>query len=71
MEVFYMELKNLICAIEQADGYIVEEIILALQRRYQKLYPEWEIQFISVPREDSEERKRILERILQMEDLRK
>ena len=66
-----MELKNLICAIEQADGYIVEEIILALQRRYQKLYPEWEIQFISVPREDSEERKRILERILQMEDLRK
>ena len=63
-----VQMQALIQTIEQADGELVDEIIQALQRRYQKLYPQWEVMFLSVPREDCEERRRILERIFQMED---
>lgn len=62
-----MELQMLLSAIEQADGCIIDEIIDALRRRYHTLFPDYEIIFLSLPRSDREERKRILELILKME----
>ena len=62
-----MELKTLLSAIAQADGYALDEIIDALQCRYQSLYPGEEIVFLSLPRHDWEERKRILDLIVKME----
>ena len=62
-----MEMPELITAIEQADGYIIDEIISALQRRCRNLYPDEEIIYLSLPRHDHKERRRILESILRME----
>jgi len=65
-----MELQLLLSAIEQADGNIIDEIIDALRHRYHTIYPDEEIVFLSLPRYDSQERKRILELILKMEERR-
>jgi len=62
-----MELQTLITAIEQADGLTIDEIIDALRRRYQKLYPDEEIIFLSLPRNDRSERRRILEYLPNLE----
>ena len=62
-----MEMPELITAIEQADGYIIDEIISALQRRCRNLYLDEEIIYLSLPRHDHKERRRILESILRME----
>ena len=53
--------------IERADDLEIGEVIQAVIRRYQKIYPEWEAIFLTIPRNDPEERKRIMEMILSIE----
>lgn len=53
-------LQNVLKAIEQADDVILSEIVKAVVRRNDRLHPESETVFLSLPREDGEERRRLL-----------
>ena len=41
--------------MEYADGYEIDQLLNALRRRYQRLYPDWEVLFISRPKQSQEE----------------
>lgn len=49
--------KRLIKRMEYADGYEIDELLNALRRRYQRLYPDWEVLFISRPKLSPEEQR--------------
>lgn len=49
--------KRLIKRMEYADGYEIDELLNALRRRYQRLYPDWEVLFISRPKQSQEEQR--------------
>ena len=42
------ETGNLIAAIEEADGYMMNEIVKAVVRWYAKAYPDWDVSFLSL-----------------------
>lgn len=48
--------KRLIKRIENADGYEIDEILNAFRRRYRKLHPDWEVLFLSLPKQDQQKR---------------
>lgn len=43
--------------IETADGYEIDELLNAVKRRYDRLYPDSEILFLSFPRHDAAQRE--------------
>ena len=62
-----MDPTILISAIEQADGILLDLIADAVRNRYHALYPDEEIIFLSLPRHDYAERRRILELLPHMD----
>lgn len=50
-------LTELIERIESASQEEIDAIIDALQNRYKRLFPEWEVAFLSVPTGNPENRK--------------
>lgn len=46
-------------AIENASDEEITEIIAALIRRYSRLHPEWEILFLSLPKEPTQRRRQL------------
>ena len=55
------KLETILEDIKQADDYEIYEIVTAAMDRYREVYPEWEIMYLAVPKNNPEERKRILE----------
>lgn len=47
--------KRMIKRMEYADGYEIDQLLNALRKRYQRLYPDWEVLFISRPKQSQEE----------------
>ena len=60
-------LAGVLDRISHADDIEINEIIQAVIRRYQRVYPGWEVVFLALPKNDPEERKRLLESILAFE----
>lgn len=59
--------KILISQITQADDVEITEIIRAVIRRYTLVYPEWEVMFLSVPREANARREQLEEMLRLLE----
>ena len=59
-----MSLENVLAYIQQADDDEINQIIDALTARYSRVYPDREVAFLSLPRNDRERRRRILEFVL-------
>jgi len=57
-------INSLLKMIEEADESRISEIIGAVIRRYNTLYPDWEVFFYSVPRKNSEERRKAVDALL-------
>lgn len=55
-----ISLEELIAGIEAADHEEMDAIIDALQSRYKQLFPDWEVAFLSLPRENRREQARLL-----------
>ena len=53
--------------IESANDAETDQIVQAVIRRYGTIYPGWEIIFLSLPKDDAVQRRRMLENILQLE----
>lgn len=49
--------------IEQADAGEIDEIIMGLLKCYRKLYPDYELVVISLPKNNREERNAEIDRI--------
>ena len=64
-----LTLARVIKFIQQADDYQVNEIINTLQDRYRKVYPDWEVVFLSLPKNSPEERKNIIDYFLKFENM--
>ena len=55
-----MELKNALTRINTATDRELTEIVLAILARYDALFPEEEVFFLSLPKYDKSEREAIL-----------
>ena len=53
-----ISLEKLLLRIEYAEHEEIDPIMDALQRRYKRLFPDWEIVFLSVPTENEEATKK-------------
>ena len=54
--------------ISDADSLELSEIAQAVMKRYAALFPEYEVAFLSLPRNDPEKRFEILRRICDLEE---
>ena len=50
--------------IRQADDSQISTIIQALVSRYGEVYPDWDVTFLSLPKNDPEERKNLIQHFL-------
>lgn len=62
----HKEVEVILRMIETADDGALSEIVRAVLRRYAKLFPEEEVVFLSIPKQDMQERRRILELALRL-----
>lgn len=62
----FMELYEVLRRIEESDDLEISEIIRAVIQRYHVCFPDWEIIFLSLPRNDPQERERGLEELLSL-----
>lgn len=60
-----ISLEELIDRIEAADHDEIDAIIDALQSRYKRLFPDWEVAFLSVPGNNRREQARLLIEFIQ------
>ena len=61
-----MELRDVLDFIENAEDFEMSEIVKAALRRNDWLNPELETVFLTLPREDTEQRRRILESTVEL-----
>ena len=54
-------LQEVLSYIGQSSDHEIHEIMKAVQSRYSTRYPDWEVIYISCPRNDPKERDRTLE----------
>lgn len=58
-----MDADEVIRAIEQTDSENIQDVIDAVMKRYQILFPEWQVVFYSARREELEDPESIAMRI--------
>ena len=61
-----MDTEKLLSQIHQADGAALDDIAKALTDRYNTLFPDHEILYLALPKDDPKERKRLLKLIQKM-----
>ena len=59
-----LTLAKVLKFIHQADDSQVSDIIQALVSRYKEVHPDWEITFLSLPKNNSTERENIIQYFL-------
>ena len=52
--------------IEDANDWQISEIIHTTVHRFNQLFPDWDVSFLSLPKNDPAERERMLQAILQL-----
>ena len=48
--------SSVLAAIEQADDTQISQIIRAVIRRYSFIFPDWDVLFLSIPKDPSQRR---------------
>lgn len=66
-------MEDVIEKIENATDFEMDTIIDAIVCRYARVYPDWEVMFLSVPQKNIRERKKALRELIEWfeNDLRK
>ena len=52
--------------IEQADDIQISRVIQSVIRRYDRIYPDHDVVFLSLPKNDPQERRQVLQGALDM-----
>ena len=63
-----MSVEKLRRQISNADIAQIDILLEAAFARKRELYPQWDIQYMALPKDDWEERRKILEFALEMEN---
>ena len=58
------DLDRVLTFIRKADDRQINEIIQALIARYGEVYPNWDVTFLSLPRNNPEERNNVIQHFL-------
>ena len=58
-------MNAILSKIQQSDGDELSLIIAAVIERYKAVFPDWEVMFLSLPRNDSDDCIRELELIME------
>ena len=61
-------LNEILNFIDQADTNQLSEIIQAIVQRYGQISPDWEVNFLSLPKNDPLRRQQMLQSILRMDE---
>ena len=61
-----LTLDMIIHAVQQADTTWIDTILDAALARRQDLYPNWDMTYIALPKDDPKERSRLLSQITQI-----
>ena len=61
-------LNRMLKKIERADDFEVSRMISTIIRRYARVYPDQEVMFLSLPKNDPEERGRTLDAVRRYRD---
>ena len=62
-----MSVEELRKQISNADSAQIDILLEAAFARKRELYPQWDIQYMALPKNDWEERRKIMEFMLEME----
>ena len=62
-----MDLEEIVKEIRDADGTQIDILLDEVFYRKRTLYPQWDLSYLALPKNDWVERRRILETILRME----
>ena len=54
-------IKDVLERIETADDYEIQQIMDAVRRRFAVAFPDWEVVYISCPKNNKEERQKLLD----------
>lgn len=60
-------LDEILKFIDQADANQLNEIIQVVIQRYGQISPDWEVNFLSLPKNDPVRRQQMLQTILQLD----
>lgn len=63
-----MELDEMIIQISRVDTDEIQKLINAVFARKRELYPDWDIVYMALPKDNWEERKRTLDMVLKLEE---
>ena len=58
--------QEVIDRITQAEAGEIQEYVAAAFNRYRQLYPEWDITYMAIPKNDPEDRKRTIQYMIEM-----
>lgn len=58
--------NDILAAIENADDIEINQILDAVTRRYNRVFPEWEVLFLSISRDPEEKNKQLEQMLLQL-----
>ena len=61
-----MPMDEVICAIEKADSENIQDLINAVFRRYQELFPKWEMVYFALEKEKMKEQREEVLQVLKM-----
>ena len=59
---------NVLATIEQADDTQISQIIRAVIRRYGLVFPDWDVLFLSVPKDPSQRRLQLEHMLEQLKE---
>ena len=59
-----VSLEEIITYIEQADDLEINEIMSAVRKRFQTAFPDWEVIYLSCPKDDALQRRHTLDYLL-------
>ena len=59
------EFEMILTGIENANDHEIGDIIRAVIKRYKKLFPAWQVIFLSVPLDNEKERMESIEQMLE------
>lgn len=62
--IMTVTLEDILKRIETADDYEIERIMDAVRSRFAAAFPDWDVLYISCPKNDREERKRTMDYLL-------
>lgn len=58
--------QTVLDGIRQASSYELDDMVNAVRQRYAELFPDWEILFLSLPKNDPAERRKCLDETITM-----